>query len=184
MMSRARYAALHWVGLWVLLCIPCMNSAPAQQPRSAERGPIPEVDPQIHLVLTGGCWHRGELQGSYRLIVVEGGFEELFNIAYVQVTQVDLKHGLETVTKTSPITEVEDGRYLVTLRNVTLARSGGSECGDAVFTGDIVRRTRERLVSKRKFRLLVHSDGSYVWSETATSGSGSQRSDAPRGKDR
>jgi len=120
-------------------------------------------------VLTGGCWRRGESQGRYRLIVIEGGFEETFDTAYVQVMQVDLERGMETVAKTTPVAETEDGKYLITLRNVASAPGSASKCEDAVFTGRIVRRTRERTISEGDFRLRVHSDGNYSWSETPSS---------------
>lgn len=135
--------------------------------KSADRGSTPDIDPQVHLVLTGGCWQRAEAQGRYRLIVIEGGFEEVFHLAYVQLMAVDLERGRETIVKTTPIAETDDGQYLVTLRDVTLARSDAGQCGDAVFEGDIVRRKRERLISERRFRLQVHPEGNYAWSETA-----------------
>lgn len=133
--------------------------------KPADVGSTPDIDPQVHLVLTGGCWQRAEAQGRYRLIVIEGGFEEVFHLGYVQVMAADLERGRETVVKTTPIAEAGDGQYLVTLRNVTLARSDPLQCSDAVFEGEIVRRTHERLVSEQRFRLQVHPDGTYAWSE-------------------
>lgn len=130
----------------------------------------PDIDPQVYLVLTAGCWERAGSYGRYRLIVIEGGFEEVFHLAYVEVMAVDLERGLETIVKTTPIAEIEDGRYFVTLRDITVAQSKARQCGDAVFEGYIVRRERERLVSERRFRLEVHPDGTYAWSEKAIPG--------------
>jgi hypothetical protein len=144
--------------------------------RSGEHGATPDVDPQVHRVLTGGCWQRGDAQGRYRLIVIEGGFEELFHLAYVQLMQVDLDRGQETITKTTLVTETEDPQYLVTLPDVTLAESTARQCGEVVFKGAILRRTRERVVSERRFELRVHPDGGYIWSETATPARSSEKS--------
>ena len=165
-MPRTGSAALAMFLLTVMLSAPCRHKAVAE--RIGDRAKIPDVDPEVNTVLTGGCWHRNASEGGrYRLIVTEGGFEELFHTAYVQVMQVSLERGLETVARTVPIAETEDGQYLVTFRNVTLATSVAAGCNDAVFTGHIVRRTREHTISERQFRLQVRQDGTYAWTETA-----------------
>jgi hypothetical protein len=146
--------------------------------RPKEGVAVPEVDPEIYLVLTGGCWGQGESQGRYRLVVIEGGFEELFHMAYVQLLQVDLEHGRERVAKTTPIAETEDRKYLVTLRDIRFTSSLTPECGDAVFEGTVVRRTHERVIGEKHFRLQVHPDGSYSWSEAPASAHTPQPSDA------
>jgi hypothetical protein len=81
--------------------------------------------------------------------------------------ETDVEHGLQRVAETITIAETEDPRYLVVLRNLALVRSDPARCGDFALEGEIERRTREHIVSERRFHLQVHPDGTYAWSESA-----------------
>lgn len=111
---------------------------------------IESLPTRIDWVLTGATWCQENAMGSYRLIALRGGFEEVYHNLYLQLIRADpIRKELEVV-KTIPIGETL-GLSLV-IQEMSLKPASSGLCTDAVVEAVAVRRL---LGGERRERLRV-----------------------------
>ncbi len=85
----------------------------AQSDKDAQLASVAEVvPPQIETVVSGGYWSRSGQDGSFRLIIVSVGWEELASRVFLQWIRLDHDKHAEIVERTVPVREVA-GRWRV-----------------------------------------------------------------------
>lgn len=131
----------------------------------AEREAVSRLDVRVDTVLSGGRWCRGTEQGTYRVVVYSGGFEEVYHHLFVQWLRVDDRKREIVLQRTLPVREAQ-GLDLV-FSNLTLAPAGTGPCGDAVVEGAVSRRTADRGQQPERFRMRITPEGTYEATFTA-----------------
>ncbi len=117
---------------------PAAEGASQAWPDPEESSIVSALTPQITTVVTGGCWSQGARDGFYRVVVYQGGFEELYHHLYAQFVEIDAERHEFRVLKTEPIKETAG--FALVFQNLRLSPQG-TTCGDAVFEADVNRRT-------------------------------------------
>jgi hypothetical protein len=102
---------------WLLLLLPSVLLA--QGDDEAQLGKeVEALPPRIDTVASGGYWSRDHQDGSFRLVIVTVGWEELASRAFLQWIRVDHDKQTEVVERTIPIKEIAGRLRVVSQRFV------------------------------------------------------------------
>jgi len=69
------------------------------------------LDPIVSSVITGGAWAAAGEHGTYRLVVLSGGFEHITSVLYVQWLREDPERREVRVRATRLVAEIPQGIY-------------------------------------------------------------------------
>ena len=97
---------------WLLVLLPgvllAQGEDDAQLAAKAEALP-----PQIETVASGGYWSRSGQDGSFRLVIVSVGWDQLASRAFLQWIRLDHDKQAEVIERTIPIKEIAGGWRVV-----------------------------------------------------------------------
>ena len=96
------------------------------------------IAPEIGTVLSGGPWSCNGQEGSYRVLVYAGGFEEVYHHLYVQLITVDAEQ--HRVIQQKPIVIEETQGLDKVFSDLRIRRQVSGLCSNAVVERKVWRR--------------------------------------------
>jgi len=127
--------------------------------RSIENGDLVRgLDVHIDSVLTGGRWCDGDRSGYFRIVVCEGGFEEVYHWTFIQLIEIDDENHDIKVKDTINIRELSGlDKFIVDL---AIDKPDRLTCEDLSVIG-VVRVRQPGEDREDSFRVHVSSDSRY-----------------------
>jgi hypothetical protein len=128
---------------------------------TADAALVASLDVRFDSVVSGVTWCEGrqaKRMGEYRVVVLSGGFEEVYHNLYVQLIEADAKAHTMRVVKTVAIKETLNPSLVI--RDIRLRPAGKGLCTDAMVEASAVRRLVEGR-RREKVQLRVTPKGEY-----------------------
>lgn len=119
---------------------------------SADEKLVQRLDPAIETVVSGGYWQAGEKEGSYRLVVIQQGWEHITNHVYLQWLEQDQDKHDYIPRKIVPIAEINEGGWRVEKAEFKLTKETWSIVISAGGGGEGQKRTVFKVIPMADFR--------------------------------
>jgi hypothetical protein len=123
---------------------------------------VASLNVRFQSVVSGATWCEGKQvkrMGKYRVVILSGGFEEIYHHLYVQLIEADAEAHTMHVVKTVPIKETLNPALVI--QDIHLRPAGEALCTDAMIEATAVRRLVEGR-RREKVRLRVTQKGEYT----------------------